>query len=227
MRTLCSNIPYRAGLVIIEIRLGNICPLGEADMWHYLRGKRISLTGLTPEHLRPDEPYYGWLNDLSLDLYSERSYFPNNPQRMNFYFETANSNTKLILLGIFDNATQRHIGNVTLQELDFINRRAFLGYLIGDKEFTGKGIASEACLMIMYYGFNKLNFERIWTTISAEHVASLKVGEHVGLKVEGRLREHQMRNGKRSDLMVVGALRNEWMIERGDAARGAFAELPV
>jgi len=136
-------------------------------MQPFLHGKRTSLTGLTPEHLRPEGPYYGWLNDLSLDLYSERSYFPNSPQRMSAYLEAAATNTRLILLGIFDNATERHIGNITLQELDFINRRAFLGYLIGDRNFTGKGVATEACLMIMYYGFNKLNLERIWTTISA------------------------------------------------------------
>lgn len=196
-------------------------------MQRFLEGKRISLTGLTPDHLQANGPYYGWLNDLSLDLYTERSYFPNSAQRMNTYFDAATSNTKLVLLGIFDNATERHIGNITLQELDFINRRAFLGYLIGDKEFTGKGIATEACLMMMYYGFNKLNFERIWTTIAAEHAASLKVGERAGLKAEGKLREHQMRNGKRFDLMIVGALRSEWMIERGAMACEAFAQLPV
>ncbi len=196
-------------------------------MQRFLVGKRISLTGLTPDQLQANGPYYGWLNNLSLDLYTERSYFPNSVQRMNAYFDVATSNSKLILLGIFDNATERHIGNITLQELDFINRRAFLGYLIGDKEFAGKGIATEACLMMMYYGFNKLNFERIWTTISAEHAASLKVSERAGLKTEGKLREHQMRNGKRFDLMIVGALRSEWMTERGAKACEAFAQLPV
>ena len=195
-------------------------------MTHFLAGNRISLRGLTPDHLGTDGPYYGWLDDLSLDLFSERSYFPNSPQRMQDYYALS-AEKKLILLGIFDNASGRHVGNITLQELDWINRRAFIGYLIGEKDFAGKGIASEACLLMLYYGFNKLNFERIWTTVSAEHAASLKVAEEAGFKTEGRLRQHQLRNGKRFDLLAVGALRDEWMSERGEKAKAAYATLPV
>lgn len=196
-------------------------------MKRFLVGRRISLHGLTPEELRPEAPYYGWLDDLSLDLFGERSDFPNNPQRMNAYYAAACANDKLILLGIFDNSTDRHIGNITLQQIDWIHRRAFLGYLIGDKEFTGKGIASEAVLMLMYYGFNKLNFERIWTTVAADHVASMRVAEKAGLKPEGRLRGHQLRKGTRRDLMLVGALRDEWMSEYGAQALALFAAPPV
>lgn len=192
----------------------------------FLAGKRISLCGLLPEDLDPRGAYYRWLNDLSLDLYSERSYFPNSPQRMESYYQLS-IEKKLILLGICDNASGRHIGNITLQELDWLNRRAFMGYLIGEKDFSGKGIASEACLMMMYYGFNKLNFERIWTTVSAKHAASLKVAEHAGLKREGLMRGHQLRNGVREDLVLVGAMRDEWINERGEPARQTFASLPI
>src|SRR5215469_5702410 len=132
-------------------------------MQRYLKGKRISLHGLTPHDLRSDGPYYSWLDNLSLDIFGERSDFPNTQARMESYFATACANDSLVLLGLFDNATGRHIGNITLQQIDWIQRRAFLGYLIGEKDFTGQGIASQACLMMMYYGFNKLNMDRIWT----------------------------------------------------------------
>jgi RimJ/RimL family protein N-acetyltransferase len=192
----------------------------------FLVGKRLSLNALKPSALDVNGGYYRWLDDLSLDLYSERSYFPNSPQRMEEYY-TLSVQRKLLLLGIFDKVSGNHVGNITLQELDWVNRRGFIGYLIGEKDFAGRGIASEACLMLLYYGFNKLNLDRIWTTVSVDHAASLKVAEKAGFKVEGRLREHQMRNGRRSDLIIVGALRQEWMTERGDAARDAYATLPV
>ncbi len=192
-------------------------------MQRYLVGNRISLHGLLPDDLLPTGPYFGWLDDLSLDLFGERSDLPNNPKRMGDYYAAACRNERLILMGIFDNATNRHIGNITLQQIDWVHRRAFLGYLVGDKEFTGKGIAPEACLMMMYYGFNKLNFERIWTTVADAHAASRRVADKIGLKEEGRLRAHQMRNGERRDLLVFGALREEWMAERGEKARGLFA----
>jgi RimJ/RimL family protein N-acetyltransferase len=196
------------------------------DTSPFLRGKRISLNGLKPSALDANGGYYRWLDDLSLDLFSERSYFPNSPQRMQDYYALS-VQKKLVLLGIFDRASGSHVGNITLQELDWINRRGFLGYLVGEKAFAGRGIASEACLMMLYYAFNKLNLDRVWTTVSAEHPASRKVAEKAGLRTEGCLRQHQMRNGRRADLLMVGALREEWMAERGDAARDTFEELPV
>lgn len=196
------------------------------DTSPFLIGKRVSLNGLKPSALKENGGYYRWLDDLSLDLYSERSYFPNSPQRMEGYYALS-VQKKLVLLGIFDTARNTHVGNITLQELDWINRRAFMGYLIGEREFAGRGYATESCLMMLYYGFNKLNFDKIWTTVSAEHAASLKVAEKAGFKVEGRLRAHQMRNGQRYDLLMVGALRQEWMVDRGDVARDVFSVLPV
>jgi ribosomal-protein-alanine N-acetyltransferase len=194
-------------------------------MKQFLAGKRISLHGLSPEDIRPEAPYYSWLDDLSLDLFGERSDFPNNPQRMESYYAAACANDKLLLLGIFDNASDRHIGNITLQQIDWIHRRAFIGYLIGDKDFTGRGVASEACLMLMYHGFNKLNLERIWTTVTVDHAASMRVSQKAGLKQEGILREHQMRDGVRRDLALVGALRREWIGEFGAEARALFADM--
>jgi ribosomal-protein-alanine N-acetyltransferase len=196
-------------------------------MQRYLKGKRISLHGLSPEHLHSGAPYFSWLDDLSLDLFGERSDFPNSPARMEAYYAKACANDGLVLMGIFDNATGRHIGNITLQQLDWVQRRGFIGYLIGDKESTGQGVAPEACLMIMYYGFNKLNLDRIWTTVAADHTASLRVAEKAGFVKEGVLRDHQMRNGQRRDMCVFGALRGEWMASRGSEALALFIEPPV
>lgn len=196
-------------------------------MKSFLKGKRIYLRGLLPKEIQEDAPYFSWLNDLSLDLYTYRSLFPNNMERMNRYYERACQNDSLVLLGIFDTETHTHIGNITFQEIDYVNRRAFIGYLIGDKRFAGKGIATEAVLMMMYYGFNKLNYERIHTTVPEDNIASIKVGSKAGLVEEGRLRSHLYRNGKAFDLVVVGALRKEWMESFGEQSKLLFEELPV
>lgn len=188
-------------------------------MKRYLIGKRISLHGLTKADIAPDAPYYSWLDDLSLDVFTERSALPNTQQRMESYFQRAQDQRDLILLGIFDNATGKHIGNLTFQEINWSRGRAFIGYLLGDKAFGGKGIVTDAVMMAMYYGFTKLHFQRIHGTVSADHLASRRICEKVGLIEEGQMREHFLANGKPADLMVVGALRREWMTTH--AARAA------
>jgi [ribosomal protein S5]-alanine N-acetyltransferase len=196
-------------------------------MKKFLIGKRISLHGLSENDMTEDSPYYNWLDDLSLDLFTERSYFPNTLSRIQSFYEESVKNKSLVLLGIYDNESGKHIGNITFSEINWIQRRAFIAYLLGDKSFGGKGIVTEAVLMMMYYGFNKLNFERIWGGVSVLHAASSKICEKTGLKVEGRMRNHLYRNGEFSDALVVGAIRSEWMNEFGDVAKNLFEELPT
>lgn len=196
-------------------------------MQQFLVSKRISIHGLKSENLTTDSPYYSWLEDLSLDQYTERSYFPNSESRMRTYYERSTQNQSLILLGIFDNESGKHIGNITFQDINWLNRRAFIAYLLGDNSFAGKGIVTEAVLMMMYYGFNRLNFNRIYGGVTALHGASMKVCEKVGLKEEGRMRQHFYRNGEFSDSLVVGAIRDEWMAEFGQKAKELFTVPPT
>jgi RimJ/RimL family protein N-acetyltransferase len=196
-------------------------------MKQFLVGKRISLHGLKPENLLVDSPYYRWLEDLSLDQYTERSYYPNSESRMRDYYDKSTQNQNLILLGIFDNESGKHIGNITFQDINWLNRRAFIAYLLGDNSFAGKGIVTEAVLMMMYYGFNRLNFNRIYGGVTALHGASMKVCEKVGLKEEGRMRQHFFRNGVFSDSIVVGAVRDEWMPEFGEKSKALFEVPPT
>jgi [ribosomal protein S5]-alanine N-acetyltransferase len=196
-------------------------------MRKFLLGKTIFLRGLREDEITPEGPYFHWLDDLSLDVYTERSYFPNTQERMAAYFRQAQAHQDFLLFGIFDNATEKHIGNITFNQINYINRRAFIAYLLGDHEFTGKGVITDAALMLMYFGFNKLNFERIHGGVSAAHPASQKVCEKVGLLVEGRERRYLLRNGVWQDRLIVGALRDEWMKSHGETARERFDVLPT
>lgn len=196
-------------------------------MKKFLLGKRIFLRGLTSSDISEDSPYFHWMDDLSLDLHTERSYFPNTPAKMAAYLERVSHYKDLILLGIFDNDSEKHIGNIAFTDINWFNRRAYIGYLLGDKNFAGKGIVTDANLMFMYYGFNKLNFERIHGGVSSAHKASQRICDKVGLLVEGRHRKHLLRNGQWHDDIIVGALRDEWMESHGERARACFEELPT
>ena len=196
-------------------------------MKNFLVGKRIYLRGLIDREVQEDSPYFNWLNDLSLDQFTNRSDFPHSIGGLRKYVERSRTTRDFVHLGIFDNSTDRHIGNITLQDFDWVNRRAFIGYLLGDHEFSGKGLATEAVLMMMYYGFNRLNLERIHTTISERNIGSLNVAKKTGLITEGRIRKHLLRNGCWSDLLIVGALRDEWMAEFGGQAKELFKVTPA
>lgn len=184
------------------------------------------MRGLQEEELSADAPYFAWLNDLSLDLYTERSYFPNTLEKMRAYYELGARQDKMLLLGIFDNETNKHIGNITYSDINYLHQRAFIAYMLGDRSFEGKGITTDASLMLMYYGFNKLNFHRIDGGVANIHPASRRVCEKVGLLVEGEQRDYFQRNGQRFDRLIVAAIREQWMADFGEKARSCFEVLP-
>jgi ribosomal-protein-alanine N-acetyltransferase len=192
----------------------------------FLIGNRISLHGLRSEDLAEGSPYYRWLNDLSMDTFTERSRLPRNAEQLRDYFDKTAHGDDLVLLGIYDNETGRHVGNVSFKQINWQSRRGFLGYIIGEPDFQGKGIASEAVSMFMYYGFNKLNFARILTTVTSENAASRRVCEKCGFVEEGCMRRHILTGDRAWDVVMFGALRDEWMAGHADAARALYENPP-
>jgi RimJ/RimL family protein N-acetyltransferase len=58
------------------------------------------------------------------------------------YVRDRENREDVLFLGIFTNSGQ-HIGNVKYEPIDFKNKVATMGVLIGDKEWRGKGVAPE------------------------------------------------------------------------------------
>jgi [ribosomal protein S5]-alanine N-acetyltransferase len=193
---------------------------------YYLKGKRFSLSGLREKDLAEDAPYFAWMNELGYDLHTERSRFPNHMSRHRAYYERSGQGRDLVLLGIYDNSSGRHIGNASFKDINWHSQRGHLGYIVGDPEFHGRGAATEAVLMFMLYGFQKLNFHRVFTTISADNTPSRRVAEKVGLVEEGLMRQHIYTAGRRLDVVQYGTLRDEWMKAKGGAARACFDDAP-
>ena len=193
----------------------------------FLLGNRIYLRGLASEEIQENTPYFSWLNDLSLDVFTERSYRPNTMENMESYHSRMTNTPSCLFLGIFCQETDTHIGNITLTEINHTHRRACVGYLLGDKSYAGKGIITEAVLMLMYFGFNKLNLERIYAGAVRPNTASQRVCQKSGMVEEGTQRHYLLRNGEWHDNILFGALRDEWLESHGETARNCFKELPV
>ncbi len=61
-----------------------------------------------------------------------------------------------------------------------------VAYLLG-KKFWGQGFASEAALAIVRYAFEHLNLSRLICLIDPENLASIKVAERIGMRLEQKL----------------------------------------
>lgn len=100
------------------------------------------------------------------------------------------------------------VGAVSLA-LDRSHRRGELGYWIAP-EHQRRGYATEATRAVLAYGFDVLDLARIQAMHMAGNRASGRVMEKLGLRPEGTLRSHVLKDGRRHDVVVRATLRDEW-----------------
>lgn len=196
-------------------------------MERFIVGKRISLHAFTASDVTEDSPYASWLNDLTLDYHTERNFFPHSLESLKAFVAEAEASDSTLLLGIYVNESGDHVGNISLKNIDFQHRSAEIAYLLGNKEYAGRGIATEAVRMLTCFGFTKLSLDRIEAGSNAANVGSVRVLEKAGFRQEGVQRGKLLLNNERQDVVLFGALRSEWMAEHGESALQLFIHSPV
>jgi [ribosomal protein S5]-alanine N-acetyltransferase len=159
----------------------------------FLEGKRIYLSPLSQK--LDLKSYASWINDQDTTLYMGSGRFPVTVEGLKEYIRTYNKSKDGILLGIFLKKNSRHIGNITLNSIDWLNRHAEMGIIVGDKKSRGKGYATEAIGLVVDHAFNKLNLHKLYAGMIEGNEASRKAFRKSGFKEEACLRDHFYLNG--------------------------------
>jgi RimJ/RimL family protein N-acetyltransferase len=97
------------------------------------------------------------------------------------------------------------IGAANLVSIDWKNRNAFHGMMLGDKNIRGKGYGVDTIMAVMRYAFDELGLARLDGSMIEYNQASLKVYiEKCGWTNEGRKANWYFRDGRFWDKIVVG-----------------------
>lgn len=92
--------------------------------------------------------------------------------------------------------------------IDAQHHNGEIGYWIG-KPYWGRGFGTAALRLLIADGFSRFDLHRVCAHHLARNPASGRVMQKAGMKVEGRLREHVLKNGRFEDVILYGLLRSE------------------
>lgn len=175
----------------------------------FLEGEKIYLRGL--EMIDLEGNYINWLNDAEVCRYNSHHVFPYFRENAEAYIKNiANSRTALVL-AIVLKKKDRHIGNISLQNINHINRSAEFAILVGEKDCWGKGYSKEAAQLVIEHGFNELNLNRIYCGTMTNNASMQKLAKYLGMKEEGRRRSAAFKSGRFIDVIEFGILRKEFL----------------
>lgn len=165
--------------------------------------------------------YRNWWMDQDVCKYSSHGLFPMNSAELEEFLNSLESNSKIVWAVIVKSQTDMdkdwslHIGNVSLDCIDWINRTAEFAVIIGEKDYWNQGYTTEAARFLFLHAFDKLNLSRIWTGMAATNEGMKGVARKLGMQVEGIFRNAVFLEGEYQDVVEFGILREEWNQNKG------------
>jgi len=90
--------------------------------------------------------------------------------------------------------SEKPIGTIGLSNIDSEDRKAEYGILIGEPDCLGKGFAREASELILDYGFNQLNLQKIYLKVLEKNEAAVALYKKIGFEIEGVLKREAFKD---------------------------------
>lgn len=178
----------------------------------FLESKNVILSPISLSLIQ-NHDYLKWINNQQSDLFTQHAIFPNTLEGVNAYAEIRQKNKNCIWLGIIYKENKKHIGNIDISDIDWINRVGTYNILIGEKNCHGKGIGYEASHLIINHAFTRLNLNRIQLGVNEKNVGAIKLYEKLGYKYEGLFRSGILSNGVYTNVIRMGLLSSEYSFD--------------
>jgi RimJ/RimL family protein N-acetyltransferase len=171
-----------------------------------IRGELVAL-GPIRRDLIPT--YQRWMNDFGTTRTLAVQPRPMTLDQESAWFESATLAAEPTFT-IYELATGRPIGNCGAHEVDFRNRRAEVGIVIGEPDARGRGYGTEAMRLLLDYLFTALGLHSVMLLTYEYNLAARRAYEKVGFRETGRRRECRWFAGRFWDEIYMDILDREF-----------------
>ena len=172
----------------------------------FLVGKRIILR---PPEERDIELFIKWFNDPDVRQFVTTS-FPVFLQDEKEWLEKIRKEKDHSVVLVIETKEGIPIGTIGLHQINWIDRTATTGAVIGNKKYWSRGYGSEAKLLLLEYAFNTLNLRKICSSVFGFNKRSQAYNLKCGYHVEGRKKAQRFRNGKYHDEILMAIFKSDW-----------------
>lgn len=151
-----------------------------------------------------------WYRDTEfLRLIDSEVAIPRTTKQIKEWYEKEYSNRYEFIIRLIK--TDEPIGFIGFGGIDWASRDAWLGVGVGLRKNWGKGYGTEALRLLLKYGFEQLNLNRVSLSVFSKNPRAIRSYEKVGFKFEGRQREVIFRDGQRYDEIFMRIFQDEWL----------------
>lgn len=171
-----------------------------------IRGHRVGLGPLEPT-LIPE--LTRWINNFETarTLMEPR---PMTRAQEEQWVSRVTTSDDQVIFTIYDLEDMVPVGSVNLHAINYQNRTCELGIGIMEPDRRGKGLGTEAVILITDYAIHGLNMHNVQLRTWSYNHAGRRAYAKAGFKEYGRRREAHLHNGKWWDVIFMDVIASEW-----------------
>lgn len=165
---------------------------------------------LSPITEQDAEKWTEWFNDLEITIpLGDEAYTPTNVLKEK---KTINDflQQNAHVFSIVDLKTDKLLGRCMLFNIDYVNRHAMLGIVIGEKSYWNKGYGQDATKQLLDYGFNLLNLNNIMLGVFSFNKTAINCYKKIGFKEIGLRRQSRIIGNMKYDVVFMDILAEEF-----------------
>lgn len=173
-----------------------------------IQGKKVILRAIEDSDL---DLLAEWANKPELWEKLGGWHFPYSKQNTRRWIDGINNNDMHNQIFAIESADDGLLGTANLVNIDWKNKNAFHGMMLGDRETRGKGYAQDVVMTIMRFAFDELGLNRLdGDMIETNKVSINFYTKRCGWEIEGTKKGWFFRKGSYLDKVVVGITKDRY-----------------
>jgi [ribosomal protein S5]-alanine N-acetyltransferase len=173
-----------------------------------LTGQRVGLRPISLDDCT--ERYVAWLRDPEVNQYLETRWVEQTLDTVRAFVTSVSADPASHLMAITDAKSGHHIGNIKIGPIRKHHNYADLSYFIGDRDFWGRGYATEAIQLAIRLGFERLGLHRLQAGIYSGNLGGARALEKAGFIRDAVLHSQLLGPAGWEDHVWYRLLRDEW-----------------
>lgn len=170
-----------------------------------IAGERIRMVPLERSHL---DKIVVWFNDPEVTRWIQRD-MPVARAHEDKWFEHMLESRDDLVWAVHDEG-DRHIGVTGIHRIDWKNRNALTGTVLGEKSAWGRGYGTDVMRTRTRWAFETLGMHRLQSESFVANEASRHCLEKVGYRIIGTARQRFWRGGQWHDVYLWEILEQDW-----------------
>lgn len=154
--------------------------------------------------------YQRWINDFNTLRNLGGSPRPLTFEQEETWLSDTGKAANEIGFTIYEKTSWWPIGNTSLMAINYRDRSAVFGILIGEPDMRGKGYGTETTRLMLDYAFTALGLHSVSLLVNAGNLAGRRAYEKAGFREFGRQRQCKWVGGAFHDTIHMDCLASEF-----------------